>query len=122
MLTRLRQAASVRVAMRPFATGKGNEDLIDQELLAREKALYAKLSKEAQAQLAKDRDLQLASQTQSIEDPNAWWNKIATMSEADLKLLPYGFLKKYGSYIHFLRRMENEARVTENKNYQGYYD
>mgnify|MGYP006889602499 CR=1 FL=1 len=49
MLTRLRQAASVRVAMRPFATGKGNEDLIDQELLAREKALYAKLSKEAQA-------------------------------------------------------------------------
>ena len=35
--------------------------------------------------------------------------------------MPYGFLKKYGSMLHFLRRMEQEAHVTENKEYRDYY-
>lgn len=51
-----------------------------------------------------------------------WWNKLQSMSQADLKLLPYGFLKKYGSMLNFLRRMEKEAHVRENKIYNGYYD
>lgn len=51
-----------------------------------------------------------------------WWTKLKTMSEYDLKLLPYGFLKKYGSMLNFLRRMEKEAHVKENKQHMGYYD
>ena len=38
-----------------------------------------------------------------------------------MKLMPYGFIKKYGSMLHFLRRMEQEAHVTENKEYRDYY-
>jgi len=43
------------------------------------------------------------------------------MSQADMKLLPYGFIKKYGSFIHFLRRMEKDALVKENKQLNGWY-
>jgi len=32
-----------------------------------------------------------------------------------------GFLKKYGSMLHFIRRMEQEAQVSENKQYKDYY-
>lgn len=44
------------------------------------------------------------------------------MSEAEMDLMPFGFLKKYGSYIHFMRRMEKEARVRENKTSFGFYE
>jgi len=43
------------------------------------------------------------------------------MSEQEMKLMPYGFLKKYGSMLHFMRRMELEAHVSENKEYRDYY-
>lgn len=43
------------------------------------------------------------------------------MSEHEMKLMPYGFLKKYGSLIHFMRRMEQEAHVSENKEYNDFY-
>jgi len=49
-------------------------------------------------------------------------NKLAEMSEAEMKLLPYGFLKKYGSYIHFLKRMESDHQLQENKEHKGYFD
>jgi hypothetical protein len=40
-----------------------------------------------------------------------WWTKIKNMSDYDLQLLPFGFLKKYGSMLNFIRRMEKEYRV-----------
>jgi len=45
------------------------------------------------------------------ENPMNWWNKLRTMTESEMKLLPYAFLKKYSSYIHFMKRMEREAKV-----------
>ena len=63
----------------------------------------------------------LEMQKRSIEDKKAWWNKLKTMSEQEMKLMPYGFLKKYGSMLHFMRRMEQEAHVSENKEYRDYY-
>jgi len=48
----------------------------------------------------------LELQKRSIEDKKAWWHKLKTMTDEEMKLMPYGFLKKYGSMLHFLRRME----------------
>jgi hypothetical protein len=45
------------------------------------------------------------------EDDMNWWTKIKNMSDYDLQLLPFGFLKKYGSMLNFIRRMEKEYRV-----------
>lgn len=33
------------------------------------------------------------------DDENNWWNKFKTMSEDDIELMPYGFIKKYGTYL-----------------------
>ena len=45
-----------------------------------------------------------------------------TMSDDEMRLMPFGFLKKYGSFIHFMKRMDKEAHVRENKQYFGFYD
>ena len=60
MLARLRSTNSMRLAgsVRMFtSSGDNNQDLIGQDLLAREKALFDKLSADEKAQLAKDRDV-----------------------------------------------------------------
>lgn len=32
-----------------------------------------------------------------------WWNKLASMSEEEMDMLPYGFTIKYGSFIQKLQ-------------------
>ena len=49
-------------------------------------------------------------------------NVLNTMSKEEFMKLPYGFVKKYGSYLHFMNRIQKEARVRENKSFQGFYD
>jgi hypothetical protein len=44
-----------------------------------------------------------------------WFVRLKTMTPAEMKLLPYGFLKKYGTFAHFVKRMEKDALVSENK-------
>jgi len=44
------------------------------------------------------------------------------MSQEEFMKLPYGFVKKYGSYLHFMQRIQKEAKVRENKEFKGYYD
>ncbi len=49
-----------------------------------------------------------------------WTNKLKDMTEREMKLLPYGFLKKYGSIVHMMRRIEQDAKVRENKSLPYY--
>jgi hypothetical protein len=44
-----------------------------------------------------------------------WFVRLKNMTPAEMKMLPYGFLKKYGTLTHFIRRMEKDAKVSENK-------
>lgn len=44
------------------------------------------------------------------------------MTEEEMKLLPYGFIKKYGSYIHLMKRIEQESHTDENRNIQDFYE
>ena len=40
------------------------------------------------------------------EDVNSekyWWNKLRNMSEEELDLMPYGFIKKYGTFLTKIR-------------------
>jgi len=36
---------------------------------------------------------------ESVDDENNWWHAVKAMSDEDLDLLPFGFLKKYGSFV-----------------------
>jgi len=76
-------------------------------LVESEKQLFEKtLDPKQKEALQLERLAMLEMQKRSIEDKKAWWNKLKTMSEQEMKLMPYGFLKKYGSMLHFMRRME----------------
>lgn len=87
-----------------------------------EKKLFNENFDEKQkAALQMERLAMLELQKRTIEDKKAWWHKLKNMSDQEMKLMPYGFLKKYGSMLHFLRRMEQEAHVSENKEYRDYY-
>ena len=98
--------------LRLFATNNNdpyhlsNADLINKEFASQEEELFSKLSKKEQDYKQVERLTMLQMQKNNFEDQKAWWNKLQTMSQAEMKLLPYGFLKKYGSYIHFVKRME----------------
>jgi len=39
------------------------------------------------------------------EDNKNWMNVMNNMSKEEFMKLPYGFVKKYGSYIHFMNRI-----------------
>ena len=108
---------------RSFALKKpDNWHLIDKELQQQEeKAFEEKLTEEQRQFLRRERMVMLQFQKKLSEDDMNWWTKIKNMSDYDLQLLPFGFLKKYGSMLNFIRRMEKEYRVQENKNYMGYY-
>jgi hypothetical protein len=58
-----------------------------------------------------ERNVMLEMQKRNLNDKNNWWNKLQSMSTEEMKLMPYGFLMKYGSYVHFMKRMEEEAKL-----------
>ena len=31
-------------------------------------------------------------------DQSLWWNKVLTMDEDEMDMVPYGFIKKYGTF------------------------
>lgn len=90
--------------------------------MSEEKAFEENMTPEQKVFLRQERLVMLEMQKKIGADEMNWWNKLKNMSEYELKLLPYGFMKKYGSMLNFLRRMEKEAHVKENKAYKGYYD
>lgn len=59
-----------------------------------------------------------------IDDENNWQNKLIHMSQADIKLLPTTFIKKYNSYLSSLNRHQMNAKLSENRSAYGgsYYD
>lgn len=36
---------------------------------------------------------------EAMTDENLWWNKIKTMTDYELDMLPHGFTKKYGTFV-----------------------
>ena len=47
-------------------------------------------------------------------DEKAWWNKLKVMDKAELEMLPYSFMKKYGSYLNLLKKLQMQQRLDEN--------
>lgn len=41
-----------------------------------------------------------------FEDEDNWWNKLKTMDDDELELMPYGFIKKYGTYMLKIKEHE----------------
>ena len=39
-------------------------------------------------------------------DQSLWWNKIASMDDAEMDMLPYGFVKKYGTFAQNILQLQ----------------
>jgi hypothetical protein len=61
-----------------------------------------------------DRAAYLAFQKASFADEKHWWNKLTVLTDDEINLLPHGFLKKYGSHLHAIKRMQVESHHEEN--------
>jgi len=72
--------------------------------------------------MAAERLAALQHQRDYIDDENHWWNKLQTMTEPELKLMPLSFIRKYGSYLTNLKRYDKEFHMEENKRINGYYE
>ena len=46
----------------------------------------------------------LSMQKSHYADDKNWWNKLSKMTDAEFKMMPYGFVKKYGSIMFTLKR------------------
>jgi hypothetical protein len=40
----------------------------------------------------------------------------------EMKMMPHGFLKKYGSYLNHMTSLNYESRLEENRAFRGYYE
>ena len=54
-------------------------------------------------------------------DNNLWWNKIKTMSEEELNVLPESFVMKFGSFLHRIRENRMLMHLEKNKYLDMYH-
>ena len=58
----------------------------------------------------------------SVADENNWWHTVRTMSEEDMELLPYSFMKKYGSFVKRMKEHELMVQTEESKAHDGRFE
>lgn len=63
----------------------------------------------------------LSMQGKFYKDDKMWWNKLNNMTDADFKMMPYGFVKKYGSIMFYLKKQQEEFHLDENLSMNGYF-
>jgi hypothetical protein len=63
----------------------------------------------------------LSMQSKHYNSDKMWWNKLHNMSDAELKMLPYGFVKKYGSIMDALQKQRDELNLDNNIANKAYY-
>ena len=55
-------------------------------------------------------------------DQTLWWNKVATMDDDEMDMLPYGFVKKYGTFAESILNLEDEVTTETSKLEGGRWD
>ena len=78
-----------------------NTPLIPPEMMELEKSEFQKRTTAKQRDiLAAERLAALKLQEDWIDNKENWWNKLANMSNAEIEMMPLGFIRKYGSYMN----------------------
>jgi hypothetical protein len=83
-----------------------NEEQAKAKIIAQEKQFFESLP-EKDKQFYKGFRLSFTkSLEESWNDKNNWWNRLATMKDEELDLLPDAYIRKFGSF--FIRKREME--------------
>ena len=52
-------------------------------------------------------------------DPTLWWNKIDSMGEEEIEMLPFGHLKKYGSMLNKIVEHHQIEKMNQSRDFEG---
>lgn len=63
----------------------------------------------------------LSMQAKHYNSDDMWWNKLNNMTDAEFKMLPFGFVKKYGAIMDGLAKQRAELNLDRNLNNKEYY-
>ena len=109
------------VTSRSFAKWKDptNDFLSPEYIKAKKDEFEAAKSKREQVYLKADRMALNEIKTEVWAEENNWWNRLKTMSERDIDLMPMGFIKKYGSFFNHMRDVDNMVKTDESRYYMG---
>ena len=86
--------------------------MIDKEFAARElKEWETRMSPAQKERLQLERLTLIEGYKLNRADPKLWSNKLLNMTLEEFELLPHGFIRKYGSMLNFMKRVEKEAYI-----------
>lgn len=51
-----------------------------------------------------------------------WWNKLASMSEEEMEMLPYGFTLKYGTFVRKLQEHQLITNMDASRSFENRHD
>ena len=68
-----------------------------------------------------DRMAFLRIQAENDASEDLWWNRLKTMSAEELDLLPFGFLKKYGTFLMAIDDFQRELKTDVSMAREGRY-
>ena len=57
-----------------------------------------------------------------MADETNWWHVVEHMSDNDLDLLPFGFMKKYGTFVKSMIEHEKMVATEESKEFENRFE
>jgi len=69
-----------------------------------------------------DRLALLKIREETWADENNWWNKMKTLSDNDIDLMPYSFVKKYGAFLLQFRDFQRMQHTDESRDKNNRWD
>ena len=109
--------------MRHFSKNTEGNDHLDPAYIEKSnKDFEDSLSSRQKAFLRADRLALLESKGAEFTNEANWWNKLKTMTDDEIELMPYGFIKKYGTFMLKINEHAQIAHVDENKAFRGRWD
>lgn len=119
----LRRKLVAAVPSRPFA--KWVEPAVhnlSKELVDRENELFAKLPMETQIFMKADRLALQRIQKEKLMSEDLWWNKLNTIGDEELDMLPHSFIKKFGTFVTKLENHEIDIKKEKSEKFNNRWE
>ena len=123
-LAKRQTVVSQMVSARPFARWQPpTNDFLTEEFIQKQKDDFENTLDEREKAFARANRLAILQlKKEQGADETLWWNKLASMSENDLDLMPFSFIKKYGSFINKIEEYQKMQILEENQNFDNRWD
>lgn len=115
--------SSIQHHARHFARFKPSKLDIPDEFIQKEKELFEQnVSQRERTHMHIQRlALKELAQESSVQD-KLWWNKIATLTEDDMEMLPLSFTLKYGTFVQKIYENEMYTNIQNSRSFEDRYE